>query len=133
MKKILLSAGIMIGVLVVGFVAYFYISLKRSPIGPPDSFINANECTIQKNENDENLNNVFTAHCATIIYPIANSEENLDTYIGEKVRIQAIYPKNTSGNDSVQSNTQCIAETCQPIYKDNRNVYAIVIQKIEEL
>lgn len=103
----------------------------RSPVGPPDSDIKTNECIIQKNKNDNELNEIFMAKCVTQTYFIANSEEDLTKYIGKKVHIQAIYPANKSNTDSIQTNKQCIAGKCQLIYKDGRSVYAINIQKIE--
>ena len=89
----------------------------RSPIGPPDTFINTNECIIQKNRNDDELNEIFVAKCSTQIYLIANSEVDITKYIDKKVRIQATYPKNESNTDSVQTHKQCINRNCQLIYK----------------
>jgi hypothetical protein len=133
MKKIFLYAIVLFLILTVGYFGSIYYGLMRSPVGPPDSFIKSNECIIQKNKNDDELNEVFIAKCVTQTYFIANSEEDLTKYIDIKVNIQAIYPANKSNTDSVQTSEQCIAKKCQSIFKDNRSVYAIVIQKIEKL
>lgn len=130
MKKIFIYFVVIFLISVIGLFSY---GLLRSPVGPPDSFIQTNkECVIQKNDTDKELNNVFTITCGTQPYLIANSEFDLTSYIGKKVIIRAAYPKNKSNTDSVQTDRQCIAEKCQLIYKDGRSVYAVNILSIEE-
>lgn len=135
MKKVLLYSAIICSLLIIGLIGYFYVGLIRSPVGPPDSFINTSaECLIQKKySNNTELNDVYSVECTSQFYFIANSQEDLGEYVNRKVRIQAAYPKNSSHTDAVQTNKQCIAGACQPIYKDNRNIYAIDILQIEVL
>jgi hypothetical protein len=132
MKKQYLYITILLSVLIIGIIGFVYYSLMRSPVGPPDSFIQTDkECVIQKNTINKELNNVFEVTCGVQQHFIANSEEDLTKYIDKKVHIQAIYPKNKSNTDSVQTDKQCINGKCQLIYQDGRSIYAINIQKIE--
>lgn len=70
---------------------------------------------------------------AGVLY-VAKSNENLDKYIGKKVQIQANYLMNETNSDSIRTNTQCIMDSCQPIFEDsNQTTYAIVIEKVQEI
>jgi len=133
MKKTLVYTGLLLLVLCIGILGYTYYSLVHSPVGPMDSWIKTNECIIQKNTNDAELNDVFIATCGAQTYYIAYSAEDLTKYIGKKVHIQAVYPKNKSNTDSVQSKEQCIAGNCQSIFKDGRSFYAISIENVQAL
>lgn len=116
------------------FICYVAYSFYRSPVGPPDSFIQTDkECVVQKHAESSDLNSVFEITCGSQSHFIANSEFDLTNYIGKKVTIRASYPKNKSNTDSVKTDKQCIIRNCQLIYKNGTSVYAINILRIEEI
>ncbi len=134
MKRIFLYGITALLVLIIGFVIFICYEFSRAPMGPPDSLIKSDNCTIEKKNNDKYLNDVFTANCRIQEYYIAGCEEDLTKYIGKRVRIEAVYPKDKNNiNSSIQTDRQCIAGNCQLLFRDGRKFFAIVVQKIEEI
>ncbi len=65
---------------------------------------------------------------------IAKSNEDLDKYLGKKLRIKANFLMNKNNTDSITTTTQCIRDVCKPLFKDKtQKAYAIIIEKIKEL
>lgn len=129
MKKLFIG----IGVLIVLFVTWFYYEAMISPVGPPNPPIAANaECVIQKD-----ARGMYFVLCQKNTFVgslyITSSKEDLTKYVGKRVRIQAKYRMNLL-QDSIETNMQCIANRCQPIFQDkNQKTYAIDIENIKEL
>lgn len=135
MNKKLLIIFLPFVILLLSLIGWFFYESMRSPVGPPNPpFEKTAICSIQKDGDGIytvlcNRNNNFSGP----LY-VAKSSENLDKYIGKKLSIQAVFLSNKSNTDSIASNTQCIQEKCQQIFKDkDEKTYGIVIESILEL
>ncbi len=135
LKKKLFITFVFVFILLLGFIGWFFYEAMHSPIGPPNPAINAKAiCSIQKDEKG-----IYTVLCSNNITQgaalyVADSKESLDKYLGKKVSMQASYLPNKSNTDTIETNTQCVANKCQQIFPDkNQKTYGIVIEKIKEL
>lgn len=127
---------VLVGILflIVSVVGLFYYSASHAPFGPPNPPIAPTaECVINKNERGTYLITCSQNHASGILY-IAHSNENLDKYLGKKLKIQAHYVMNNDGTDAMKTTDQCVAGRCQYIFESKtQSTYAIVIEKITVL
>jgi LysM repeat protein len=136
MKKRIIILVVCLAVIISALGWFFYQAIK-SPVGPPNPPIGDQAiCIIAKNDFGTYLvtcqNNSTVIGNATLY--VAKSNEDLDKYIGKKVKIKANFLMNKSKTDSILTTTQCIRNICKPLFEDtNQHAYAIVIEEIIEV
>lgn len=136
MKK---SIGIVVFcfLVIISALGWFYYEASNSPFGPPNPPISEKAiCHIVKNDFGTYLvtceNNSTVMQNATLY--IAKSNENIDKYLGKKLRIKANFLMNKNNTDSITTTTQCIQDICKPLFKDKtQKTYAIIFEEIKEL